>query len=98
MADFRLDRLNRILFRALHAADVAAEERRQAKQKSEADAIAEDYARRLAEKHLYRELLSGDPQDGMRFRWYFTHIKKDVELNELRDWIYRRIENDDVSV
>jgi hypothetical protein len=63
--------------------------------KSEAERIAEDYAKRLAEKALYRELLSQESQDGMRFRWYFTRIKKDTPLDELRVWIDAKINREE---
>jgi len=89
------DRLQIILKRALHRAALAREAKKKLKGKIQAEAIAEDYANRLAEKHLYRQLLSDERMDGLRFRWFFTRIQKDTSLDELRLWIDHKIIEED---
>jgi len=85
------DRLQALLNRALHRAAVVKTAKAKLREKSEAERIAEDYGRRLAEKHLYRQLLNDERMDGLRFRWYFTHIEKSTGLDELRNWIDSKI-------
>lgn len=91
MSDPRLDRFHNILRRALHRAELTQQVKLKVKKKSKEEETAEDYARRLAEKHLYRQLLEDDRQDAMRFRWYFTHINRSTPLDELRVWIDHKI-------
>lgn len=86
-----LDRLQRVLSRALHRADLTRQAKKKLVQKTKEQIIAEDYAQRLAEKHLIRGLLSEERMDGLRFRWYFTHVNKDTPLDELRAWIDAKV-------
>lgn len=95
MSDPRLDRFHHILRRALHRAELTSLARQKIKKKSAEEEITEDYAERLAEKYKYRELLANDRQDAMRFRWYFTHIKRDTPLDELRAWLDHKIIEED---
>lgn len=93
--DPRLQRFHVLLKRALHRATVAEAAKQRPQKHSSTKNVSEDYANRLAEKHLYRQLLSDDRQDAMRFRWYFTHIKKDTPIDELRVWLDHKIIEED---
>lgn len=97
MSDPRIDRLHQIMRRALHRAELNAKVKKKVQAKDWDAAIAEDYADRLAEKYRFRELLAQDCQDAMRFRWYFTHIKRDTPLDELRAWLDHKILEEDKS-
>lgn len=94
MPDARLDRLAFVLRRARHRAELAREARKKVRENSAEQKLADDYVDRLAEKHLYRELLLDFRMDALRFRWYFTQIKKDTPLDELRAWIDHKIAED----
>ena len=85
------DRLTAVLQRALKRAAEIRQAKAKAKVKSADLLIAEDYAHRLAEKSLYRRLLSDERLDGFRFRWYFTTVDKSLDLDQLREWIDSRI-------
>jgi hypothetical protein len=89
------DRLSRVLDRALRRAALARDSKAALKRKSLAKTTSEDYAARLAEKHLYRGLLSDERFDGLRFRWYFTHIQTDIDLDQLRSWIDKKVVEED---
>jgi|SRR5580700_523061 len=89
------DRLSRILDRALRRAALARDSKAALKRKSLAKSTSEDYAARLAEKHLYRGLLSDERFDGLRFRWYFSHIQTDIDLDQLRSWIDSKVVEED---
>lgn len=91
MSDPRLDRLAHILDRARKRAALLASVKAKSKVKSKDEQIAEDYAERLAEKHRFRQLLEDIRLDGMRFRWYFQHIDKSTNLDQLRGWIDNKI-------
>lgn len=53
-----------------------------------AEVIALDYAARLAEKAKFRRLLSDEAQDGLRFRFYFNHMRTtEMTLDQIRSWI-----------
>jgi hypothetical protein len=93
--DPRIDRLHHILRRALHRAELTHKAKKKLKQKTEAEMISEDYAKRLADKALYRRLLSDERFDGLRFRWFFQNIQKDTPLEELRVWIDSKIIEED---
>jgi hypothetical protein len=92
------DPLKALLDRALARSAAIDRSRAAARGKTEEEKIAEDYAKRLAEKATFRRLLSDESQDGMRFRWYFTRINKSTPLDELRAWIDGRIDRDDTAV
>lgn len=55
-----------------------------------AEAISEDYAKRLQDRARFRALLSDDRLDGERFRWYCQHFT-DGDLNSMRVWIDERM-------
>ena len=95
MSDPSLDRLSRVLDRALRRAYLTKQARAKLVRRSKEQEIADDYAKRLAEKYLYRSLLSEERFDGLRFRWYFQHVQKDVPLDELRAWIDKKVVEDD---
>ncbi len=94
MSDPSLDRLSFILKRALHRASITKQARAKLVRRSKDREIADDYARRLAEKYLYRNLLSEERFDGLRFRWYFSNVQKDIPLDELRAWIDKKVVDD----
>lgn len=94
-SDPRMDRLHHILRKALHRSSLTQQAKKKLEEKSDAESVSEDYAKRLAEKHLYRQLLTDDRQDAMRFRWYFTRIKRDMPLDELRAWLDHKIIEED---
>lgn len=93
--DPRLDRLHHILKRALYRSEITKQAKERLRKNSAGKSVSEDYADRLAEKYLYRQLLSDARLDALRFRWYFTHIKKDTPLEELRCWIDHKIIEED---
>jgi hypothetical protein len=61
--------------------------KRQARRLADALVISEDYASRLQDKATFRRLLSDDPLDAARFRWYFEHYKNTRPIDEIRKWI-----------
>lgn len=88
------DPLRSLLDRALKRASVAKQAelkkvllRKHAKHIADAHAISEDYASRLQDKATFRRLLSDDPLDAARFRWYFEHWKNTRPIDEVRKWI-----------
>jgi hypothetical protein len=61
--------------------------KKQARRIADALVISEDYASRLQDKATFRRLLSDDPMDAARFRWYFEHFKNNRPIDEVRKWI-----------
>lgn len=90
-----MDKLTALLDRAKRAAaaaqTVAERQVRFDAERRAREAIAADYARRLAERAKFRRLLSDSDLDGERFRWYFTRIENSQDLHSLRRWIDGKI-------
>jgi hypothetical protein len=55
--------------------------------------VSQDYAERLAEKAVFRRLLSDEALDGVRFRWLFSnemiprYTDERTSLDSFRKWI-----------
>jgi hypothetical protein len=47
--------------------------------------VSQDYAERLAEKAIFRRLLSSEAMDGLRFRWLVKFVKEAAIYGQ--DWI-----------
>lgn len=86
-----LSRLQVILTRAKRAAALTKTARQKLRAANRDRKVSEDYADRLAEKAKFRKLLTDEQMDGWRFRWYFTHVQKDLPLEQLREWIDAKV-------
>ena len=67
------------------------------KARDERRLISEDYAGRLAEKAIFRNLLAEHRLDAERFVWYFTHIENQQSLDDVRRWIDGKLEKERCS-
>lgn len=85
------NKLDEILRRALYRADLVRRAKAVVRKKTEAELAAEHHINGLEKRRRLRALLADDGMDAMRFRWYFTRIKKDTPLDELRAWIDAKI-------
>ena len=97
------DPLQDLLARALKRASLVRQAelkkvllRKQAKRNADARVISEDYTGRLQDRATFRRLLSDDPLDAARFRWYFERWKTcpqvpyqtpNGSIDDIRKWI-----------
>lgn len=81
------DKLKELLSRARERIASAQKDTLRARAASDAEALAQDYARRLEERARFRRLLADDDLDGMRFRWYQKHFCQGDSLDSFRAWI-----------
>jgi len=89
------DRLLDILARAKHRADIETSAKKRARTRRTAESAADEHAARLAKQHRIRQLLADDRFDGMRFRWFFTRVQKDIPLDQLRGWVDSKIREEE---
>jgi len=95
-----LDKLQALLTRSRRRAErealASAKRKGLAKRQSAERKISADFAERLAEKFRIRRLLREGAGDDERFRFYFTHIDRSTNLEELRKWIDHKMQEADV--
>jgi hypothetical protein len=95
MPNSGFDRLAAVLDRAKRRAALHQQTKRRLLGRRSDKSVSEDYAGRLAEKARFRELLTDQRLDGLRFRWYFEHIETSMPLEDLRSWIDSKIAKED---
>jgi hypothetical protein len=87
------DELSRFLSEAQRRADSLKMRARYKEARQQNLSVSEDYAERLAEKAVFRRLLSDEALDGVRFRWLLARNRvllgtHDCDtLDQIRKWI-----------